>query len=117
MQEKLIAKILEYLESTEAFLKAELPPFFEEALSYYFWSAFIVLMVCLIMFVIGVYLIIKSLTELKEQYPDGWAYGMVSIGFLMMLLSFLVGTFKVNQIMKVTLAPKLYLIDEFRGRR
>jgi len=119
--EKFTNKLIQYIEQTEVFLKAETPEYIRQLLEYEVYDSvitivamFTALMFAAVVFLVGIYV------GKKNDYHDGSWIGAVIIGGIMstvMAIIFLVdGTANVKKIIKINTAPKVFIIDHLRGK-
>lgn len=109
--EKFASKALAYLENTEVFLKEQVPDYFRQLLTYYtiqYWVGFVVIFIFTVAAALFAYKQVK-----KEEYDKGFA-AVLAVLLLLLPSGFTVITF--SKALKVTLAPKVFIVDYLRGK-
>lgn len=117
--EKFAEKALTYLEGTEAFLKEQLPDYFQQVVTYYAVEAWIVTAV-------GIGLFIIAIICGRTCYKEG-SKGVCDMDDSKFILSMIVGLFtlvfgiglaasKFPTALKATIAPKVFIVDYLRGK-
>lgn len=121
MSEVLEAKLVEYLQKTESFVISETPEFVRQSINYYFYEN----LLCLIL---GLFLIVFTSTLLfnainifnflttKKYWSDNDAGTICVIGsvvsFFVLFLSFLCSFGHILSLIKICVAPNLYLLEK-----
>lgn len=113
MKEELLnsftAKALEYLNSAEAFLKAEVPAYVQELLLYNFYSNLIGLIPLLIGASICIFILYKARKYVNN--PDVIFALFPAIALVLCLA----GAFdNINTIIKIKVAPRVFLIEHLK---
>lgn len=109
-----INKALEYLNSAEAFLKAEVPAYVQELLMYNFYSNLFMLISCimgqLIIFFIVYKLYKKHYIVSEIMIPAAVIIPALTIAMIVN------GTKSVDKLIKIKVAPRVFLIEHLTGR-
>lgn len=119
--EQFAAKALSYLNSTEAFLKEQLPDYFQQILKYEFSWAIISIVVSVIFICLGVAIVKKALPMKEKNYRGDMSLTETG-GLLLAVGVVLIGAFSIIGIChtriatKIYLAPKVFIVDYLRGK-
>ncbi len=115
MMESYAEKLLAALESGANWLEGEIPLLAQEVLTYYTWESIALIAAGLALAVACFWLARRAVNyEAKDRWDDwvlAWGGGSAIAG-IMSLVFLLVG---VPQFLKVTVAPRLFLIEWLRG--
>lgn len=110
--EQFAQKALTYLNSTEAFLKEQLPDYFQQVVTYYAiqsWAYFIIFLAATASMIVFAYRAWRN----KDSYdPVFNAIIVLIIAALPMGAMF----FNLNKALKATFAPKVFIVDYLRGK-
>lgn len=113
---KFMEKALVYLESSEAFLKDNVPSYIEEVLSFKMITELMDCLWCIPLFLLTLafyklarqaYVKVKTLEDIDVIAYSLFGITSISIGFLTFLTS-------LQDVIQVYVAPKMYLIEYFR---
>ena len=113
---KVGTKALEYLNSAEMFAKTEVPEYLKEVIKYYSYSAYISIGFSVLLLGLGVFFSWLFSKILKEDDKND---GLVPLLFLIIGLFISAPTlfFKnIDTAIKTTVAPRVFLVDYFRGK-
>ena len=120
--EQLGQKLLGYINATEDFLVAELPGFVSEILTYYTSVYAITVTIGTILLAFGIRFVKKAIYHNTkcQKLLDGWAehfnlawiYGIS--GGLFTLMGIIIPLANVFSLIKITVAPKLWLLEYAR---
>jgi|SRR6185369_13823552 len=118
MDERLTQKLLDYLHRSEDFLLTQAPEVFQETLKYYYISNIICLCISIVFLIIctAVFLYVYF-NPVLDKYGERTFLSGLALMFLpgMILLSF-TGAFQaVDTLIKVTYAPRYFLIETFKN--
>lgn len=105
--DQFLNKSLEYLNSAEAFLKAEVPAFIQELIQWEFYNALgwgLIQFGMLSITIFVIYKIIKS-----KDYIE---FTILPIAFSIIVFTLMV--FNINTIIKIKVAPRVFLLEEVR---
>lgn len=111
--DKFAAKLLEYLNSTEIFLKEQTPDFVNQFIAYATYEAyfkFYVALAFLILFAVA-QLALFLCTPKDQRGDEGFAMGAFFIGALGSVALFIT-CHKYMDIKKLEIAPKVYMIEQ-----
>lgn len=108
MKEEILKKLLEYLQNTELFLSGQIPDVFRQIMQielFKIWALFILSIICLIIFGISLYFLLKGW---EEEYQimiiaTGLLFGGV-IGIVCLPVS-------IYKLYLFYYAPKVFLIE------
>lgn len=115
-----LSKILSYLESAEAFLKAEIPAFVQEFMNWHLYEAIFYLSIWVISAVICFALALKF-SKLNTKYRldnrdrsnsdyEGMCVTFIVFGLCLILSSCI----NIHTIIKLKVAPRVFLLEEVR---
>lgn len=117
---ELAKKMLEYLNSTEAFLQKNIPAFVEEYLTFYFYQSTFIIAFFLLLLVLSFSLSkiskkhienFKSLSREDKEFLN--VMRTVPFGILLLLNAFVI-PININTLIKIKFAPRVYLVDELK---
>lgn len=114
MKDQIANKVLQYLESAELFAKTEIPIYVNEFLTYYFFENLIyavLLFILSLLIVFGIYKFYKHEFEDEEEGAKV-IFAIVFLLFALIPFGFSVG--KTTKCIKIKVAPRVFLVDEFR---
>lgn len=112
---KFTEKALVYLENTEAFLKDQVPDYFQQVVKFYAIHSWVFSIVFLIGLAFFCFVFYKGIHHKKESHMDdtgfimcfsGAVFGMIMAIFLMVYI---------NKGIKATYAPKVFIVDYLKG--
>lgn len=109
MKEEILKKMLEYLQNTELFLSGQLPDVFKQIMQielFKLWALFIFAIICLIIFGICLFLLLKGL--LDEDWKDFVFFTGVFLGGISGIVCLLVSIYGLYLFYFV---PKVWLIN------
>ena len=106
-----INKALEYLNSAEAFLKAEVPAYVQELLIYNFYSNLFMLISC-IMGQLIIFFIVYKLYK-KHYIVSEIMAVIIPVLTIVMIVN---GVRSVDKLIKIKVAPRVFLIEHLTGR-
>lgn len=119
---EIIQKTLEYLNSAEAFLTAQVPDFINQFLMWCFYEKlfFIALFPILFLFFLTITIILKRTLPAKENFylgspttPHGFLYVISYILTVVAIIISLVSIpFNTYDLIKIKVAPKVYLVEK-----
>ncbi len=113
MNEQLQAKLLEYLNSGEAFVKTQAPEYVNQALTFYAWDANLDLTVSIISLILGIFLSCFSLGLASwRRDAEGRALICGIAGILFFLTGAIGTTGNYSTLKKIELAPKVFLVEK-----
>lgn len=123
MNEELQKKLLDYANNAESFLSAEVPLFFQEFITYHWYSSLVLLIIHLgaILTLIGLlvswYRYLGNVFK-KYNFDSDNAFGLtmlisivVGIGILINTLS---ASWYVEKFIKISVAPRVFVVDCLR---
>jgi heme/copper-type cytochrome/quinol oxidase subunit 2 len=116
--EKFAEKALGYLESTEAFLKDQLPDYFQQVVTYHAVEAWVYVglgVICWIIACASFFRLRKENAKESRQQEEI----IQTICGILMVLPMIIGLFLVTcnlpTAIKATIAPKVFIVDYLRG--
>lgn len=117
--DQFLQKSVEYLSSAEAFLKTEVPAFVQELLAWEFYSSLMCAVALGLVCVISIVLFIRF--EKKDRiYFEKRGYhdsdivgGQIGCGAVA-LITFLLTFYSVHSMVKIKVAPRVYLLEQVR---
>jgi hypothetical protein len=115
--DKFANKALQYLEGTEAFLKEQLPDYFQQVVTYHAISSYVWTGISIVVLIISGHFFKKGLL-LKDKYGDVRESGLAlcvgsGVFFAIFAISFCCS---LETALKATLAPKVFIVDYLRGK-
>ncbi len=126
---KFLDKSLSYLESAEAFTKEQVPDYVAQLYKWFIINASIDLLtatVIPIVVLIIVYKIFKWTIRKDKKSGDyvvcssdreGMLAAVASAGIVIFAILVIGGMSSLKKIIKITIAPKVYLVDYLRGKK
>ncbi len=119
--EKFAYKALQYLDGTEAFLKEQLPDYFQQIVTYYAIQSYVFLFLSFISLAISLIIISKSL-KVKEK--SCWGEMAIPERHVVCIIIFstigiiatIVSIEQTKTALKATIAPKVFIVDYLRGK-
>ena len=113
MNDQLLEKLLEIINSVDFLIKENVPNIVSSSLEYYAWEA----QASLILFLIlaGLTLIPIIVYAYKAIVDDSDYIGGVIVCMVPFVLFFILSFACFTNLHKIEIAPKLYLIDKLRG--
>lgn len=113
--EKLIGRVLGYLDSAEAFASKEIPAFVQEYLEYEAWEAKTITLICAVVVVACVALIVchhvrPSGVTSAGFLPDSEILAMFAI--FPLVVSIVVGTANLFRLKRISSAPRVHIAKE-----
>ncbi len=112
MNEQLQAKLLEYLNSGEAFVREQAPEYVNQALTFYAWDAAFDLRVCLCFAIVGFLLLVSGLILSRDYNSEGTAMVFSIFGLLALIFGLIGSTVDYSNLKKIELAPKVFLVEK-----
>lgn len=122
MSELLEAKLVEYLQKTESFVISEAPEFVRQAINYYFYEHLLTLIACLFL-VLFTSLLLLNITKINNFLITKKGWGDTDAGVTCLVSGILsalilVGSFidifvDTLYLIKICVAPNLYLVERF----
>jgi hypothetical protein len=117
MNEEITKKLLEYIDKTGDFLLEQAPEVLQQALKYHYYSS----LIYSVFFIIG-FLFSISIGYYFYFYPNLDEYGNRDLASILLPPYSLIGIFatlaslcyEIDKLMKITLAPKYFLINLLR---
>lgn len=125
MNKEITDKILEYLSNAESFVKDQVPDFINQYLTWCFYSNvfFIILGFTLFLIPLFVYLVNESKNKGKtREYnrygnPENFPTIVSAIFLILSIFAFgvffIMATVNTYDLIKIKVAPKVYLVDKF----
>lgn len=115
--EKFATKALTYLESTEAFLKDQLPDYFQQVVKYYAIQSWVFVALSVIFIVISLRAMKWGMKNYKEdEYKPEEYMPLFLGGAAVIIISACVIINNVQTGLKATIAPKVFIVDYLRGK-
>lgn len=111
--EKFAEKALTYLNSTEAFLKEQLPDYFQQIVSYYAVENWVYFGVWILIATAFAGLAFVCVREVKKD--DDYIGGVI-LFTLVSLVLFVCSLDSFSSALKATIAPKVFIVDYLRGK-
>ena len=116
MDEKLIEKFTEYLQRSEDFLIQEAPEIFKETLDYYYISSILGISISTLIFIfslfVAIYLYLYPTFD-KYELRDFKSTFIPIISCAIVVISFASICSNVDMLIKITYAPRYFLIKTF----
>ena len=113
MNDQLLEKLLEIINSVDFLIKENVPDIVKSSLEYYAWEA----QACLILFsIIAVMVLLSVLVCAYKSIKDSDFMGGVLVLITFFTLFFSLSFSCFIELHKIEIAPKLYLIDKLRGQ-
>lgn len=117
--EKFANKALTYLENTEAFLKDQIPDYFQQVVSYYAIQSWIYVALSVSLIFCSFYILRIGHANAKKKdsefNPESFMPHFIAGAFLF-ILSFVAFTDFFPTALKATIAPKVFVVDYLRGK-
>lgn len=110
MNEKVLEKLLSWAQSAEIFVAEQAPQVVQELLTYHLYVNIIGCVVSLLFAVLIILLILK----LYEKTYDEFLTFLIGATLIIPLGT---TTVSISEIMKIKLAPKVFVIDYIRGKK
>lgn len=119
--EKFATKALTYLDGTEAFLKEQLPDYFQQVVTFYAIQSWVFLALSVLMLcgsaVCG-WQMVKSFKRSSDyEHDEPYIYMPLMAAAIILLVFGGAGTVKnTKSALKATYAPKVFIVDYLRGK-
>lgn len=116
MQDKLIDKLVEYLQNSQDFMLEQMPEIIRQALTYEKMSAYFTAGLMLLLFVIGVSTAIYIWKRPKLESDGRWSGPSIFALLVSLMFSpmfFVTLCINIDKLLKIYIAPKYYLIQLF----
>lgn len=115
MNEELIKKIIEYMESSKDFIVEQAPDIIQQMLKYEtFNNIFGLIIAVIILFVsIGVFIYGKYSNKTDKIYFN--VYNYVSIWLF--IAAFAISAFAINNLVKIKISPKYFVIEKLKDKK
>ena len=113
--DQFLSKSLEYLSSAEAFLKAEVPAFIQEFMTWKFYEALFYFGLWVIPTIVACSIGVFSYRKYKNTgVKDNLEFAtfIITVGFLALFINSLVN---LPVIIKLKVAPRVFLLEEVRS--
>lgn len=110
--EKIGQKLLEYLQSTEAFVKEQAPDFVRELLAYQLMTSTMWAVFCGLVFAAGVAGFVYGVVKRSDEY--GPETGILIPSAMFIILGFLFCAGNTEKALKIHFAPKVYVMEYAR---
>lgn len=113
--EKLIEKVIKYLESSEAFLKGQVPDFCKQLIEYHTWDTqwmFYVSFAGMSLF-FGMMMIFFLCSIFRQKAPEEMIVGGALTGIVFIIAALITGG-NYRDLKELELAPKVFLLKEVR---
>lgn len=118
---KLMEKILQYANNTEAFLNEEVPIYIKEILEFNFYNELFYLIGSLVIILVSVYVVKRNIPlmikyEEEDNNTKTTYHGVISllfgvIGVLYVLILFINGYNSIETMIKIKTAPRVYIVE------
>lgn len=112
-----VEKLLQYATDIEAFAKKEVPLYIQELLNYKFWSEmFDIIFWGAPLLILSIIFFIWGAKQAKESgvSSDAWT-GNITLGVIFFIVAVIVVYFNAGEIVKIKLAPRVYVLEYLRS--
>jgi hypothetical protein len=114
--EKFADKALQYLNGTEAFLKEQLPDYFQQVVKYHAVEGWIYVGIGVLVTLAAIYFTKRVLIMgAADKYNESYV-ALFIIGAVVAVFSFGITIKNFTTALKATIAPKVFIIDYLRGK-
>ena len=114
MNEKICEQILEYMKGTGDFILQEMPDVVQQTLKYHYFSSIFTLCVAIPIFIAAVFFLFFFLFNIKLDKYDNWTsmtFGCIWTSVLISILSFMFTVSAIDNLIKISYAPKYFIIS------
>ena len=113
--QKLVEKMIQYLEMAEGFVKTEAPDLIQQYLTYEAWASERTMYIGIAMIVIGVIAIYLCIALYEFNEGASIAIGIFSTGLL--FVGLIIAPCEYFNLKKIEMAPKVVVLDYLKGTK